>query len=138
MRALPLSPPGAMASAGWADLEFARSFVFGFKVVEDIPGSGLFHPCERPATVPMTEFTPANNRVWNDSAVRQVAAAASSPGPDTAEMTRLLWERTRTEACKGYIKGPFKRARMSSMLGKNGYRAMVRFGVLQARASRRS
>ncbi|KAL1530876.1 hypothetical protein AB1Y20_001769 [Prymnesium parvum] len=42
-----------------------------------------------------------------------------------------VWERTRAEACKGYIRGPYKRSQLDALFGKNKYRAMVRFGVLQ-------
>jgi len=90
----------------WPDVAFVRRFVLGFPVVGDIPDSGLFRPCSRPAVAPADLFSPDSNRRWTDVVIRRVSGLASSKSASDVEAVQAVWERTRSEACKGYIKGP--------------------------------
>ncbi|KAL1499112.1 hypothetical protein AB1Y20_013624 [Prymnesium parvum] len=121
----------------WPDTAFVHRFVLGFPVVRDIPDSGLFRPCFRPATAPEDLFSVDNNRRWTDAVVRRVVGLASSKSAKDVEVVNAVWERTRAEACKGYVKGPYKRSQLDSMFGKNRYRVMLRFGILQGSAGQR-
>ncbi|KAL1527932.1 hypothetical protein AB1Y20_009304 [Prymnesium parvum] len=91
----------------WPDVAFVHRFVLGFPVVGDIPDSGLFRPCFRPATAPADLFSADNNRRWTDAVVRRVVGLASSKSAKDVEVVRAVWERTRAEACKGYVQGPY-------------------------------
>ncbi|KAL1530356.1 hypothetical protein AB1Y20_001264 [Prymnesium parvum] len=115
----------------WPDVEFTQRFLLGFPVVGDIPDSHLFRPCYRPAVAHPDTFSPDRNKKWTDNVLRRVAGLASSRSAQDEEIVKGIWERTRAEACKRYVRGPYKRSQLDSLFGKNKYRAMVRFGVLQ-------
>jgi len=69
----------------WPDVAFVHRFVLGFPVVGDIPDSGLFRPCFRPATAPADLFSADNNRRWTDAVVRRVVGLASSKSAKDVE-----------------------------------------------------
>ena len=80
---------------------------------------------------------PASNREWFDDVVRSVAGAAHRPSTDDHKVLRAVYAQTRTEACKGYVKGPYDtRSQLDREFGKNNYRVMVRFGIEQGPRAR--
>ena len=108
-----------------------ENWVLGYTIVGGIPDSGLFRPQETPPTVPPETFSLDSNRVWTDSVIRQVTAAATAPSADDHKVLRAVSEQTRKEACKGYVKGPLTRYDLNQLFGKHRYRVQVRFGVEQ-------
>ena len=53
-------------------------------------------------------------------------------------MLRAVYAQTRTEACKGYIKGPYDtRSQLDREFGEDNYRVMVRFGIEQGPPGKR-
>ena len=118
-------------AARWPDVAFVERWLYGFPIVGDIPDSGLFRPQEQPPVAPADTFSPSNNCRWCDEVIRKVAGAATHPSADDHAVLRAVYEQTRKEACKGYIKGPLTRSELNTKFGKNMYRVMVRFGIEQ-------
>ena len=115
----------------WPDTGIVAGFFRGFKVVGDIPDSGLFRPLERPATVDPAEYTPASNDFWTGSLAASLRRQATE---GTAEQRRMMCEveaATRKQARAGHAKGPFSRHAIVALFSAALVRPMRRFGVEQ-------
>ena len=122
----------------WPDVAFVERFLRGFPIVGDIPDSGIFRPQDTPPTAPASTMLPASNRKWFDEVVRSVAGAAHRPSTDDHKVLRAVYAQTRSEASKGYIKGPYNsRNQLDSEFGKDMYRIMIRFGIEQGPPGKR-
>ena len=115
----------------WPDAAIVKRFVYGFPIVGDIPDSGLFRPVSRPATVPLSAFTPEANRSWAKSLERSLECGAASASAEVREGLVELEAVTHKEASSGYLKGPFSRGQVDKHFGRGAWRGSRRFGVWQ-------
>ena len=115
----------------WPDVAIVERFVSGFPIVGDIPDSGLFRPVSRPATVPMSTFTPACNYSWTSELASSLTRRAAAASAEEREVLAELEAVTRKEAISGYVKGPFSSRRVDKLFGRGLWRPSRRFGVWQ-------
>ena len=115
----------------WPDAAIVKRFVYGFPIVGDIPDSGLFRPVSRPATVPLSAFTPEANRSWAKSLERSLERGAASASAEVREGLVELEAVTHKEASSGYLKGPFSKGQVDKHFGRGAWRGSRRFGVWQ-------
>ena len=121
----------------WPDVDFVEKFLHGFPIVGNIPDSGLFRPQETPPIVSADTMSPDSNRRWCDEVLRKVAGAACHSSSDDHKVLRAVYDQTRAEASKGYVKGPYTRSQLDVEFGKNNYRVQVRFGIEQGTPGKR-
>lgn len=127
-----LAMSGAMADAiGWPHTTLLQSLVEGFAVVGDIPDTGLFRPVNRPATHPLSTFSPASNLAFNAKLISEIRAAAQRLSPDDRRTAEAVAKATAKERCSDLIRGPFTSRDLDKVFGRGVWRAMRRFGVEQ-------
>lgn len=116
----------------WPHTRLVKHMMHGFPTVGDIPDSGLWRPCERPADQPFQAFA-AQNLSWIARCKRRVISAAQA---DT-QRALACWERTLEEKAAGLILGPFSVAQLNQpgrqfpALGYAQWRPLPRFAIWQ-------
>ena len=121
----------------WPDVAVVQRFVYGFPIVGDIPDSGLFRPAHRPASLPLSAFSPVANGSWTSSMAKSISrGAAAATGDDHAALLELEAV-TSKEVRSGYVKGPFSSGRLDSHFGEGQWRPDRRFGVWQGEGDSR-
>ena len=114
------------AFADWPHRDLIYDLVYGFVQVGEVPSTGLFRPVDRPPQADFNEVLPRNSEDASRLASAARASAARNPGA-----ARQLWARTMSEVDKGLAHGPFSKDDLDGLWGEGGWRAMLRFGVLQ-------
>ena len=120
----------ALRVCGSPDWGFTACQVHGFPVLGDIPDSGMFRICERPAQYVFGEL---NHRAHNAEVARRLRARACSSDADVQYGLEYITLKTREEvanpACAAH--GPFTAEEVDGILGRGEWRALEGFAVAQ-------
>lgn len=120
-------------SMQWPHTMLVHQMVHGFPTVGDVPDSGIWRLCDRPADRPFSEFS-ADNISWIARCRRRIISAARAD----PERAAACWQRTLEEQASGLILGPFSlsqlnQPRMSGFpaFGYGNWRPLPRFAIMQ-------
>ena len=120
----------ALRVCGSPDWGFTACQVHGFPVLGDVPDSGMFRECERPATHTFGEL---NHRAHNQEVANRLQARSRSQDAEVQYGLEYVTAKTREEvanpACAA--QGPFTAEEVDGILGKGEWRALEGFAVAQ-------
>ena len=120
----------ALRVSGSPDWGFTACQVHGFPVLGDVPDSGMFRLCERPAEHVFGEL---NHRAHNAEVENRLRARSCSNDAEVQYGLEYITVKTREEvanpSCAAH--GPFTSEEVDGILGKGEWRAMEGFAVAQ-------
>ena len=120
----------ALRVCGSPDWGFTACQVHGFPILGDVPDSGMFRLCERPA---LHTFGELHHRAHNEEVAKRLRARARSRDADVQYGLEYITMKTREEvsnpACAAH--GPFTAEEVDGILGKGEWRALEGFAVAQ-------
>ena len=113
-------------ATGWPHDSLLFNLVFGFRVIGEIPDSGLFAAGGQPYRSDLFE-TLDENAQWASKLIDRC-----SRNPELSDDDVNVWKKTMEEVEDGLMMGPFTRAHLDDkVFGYGKWRPMARFSVWQ-------